>query len=825
MSKSIVQLTARNSAQVLACFDLVPGDYSIGRDSACSITLNSPDVSRKHALLTVSEDGCAIEDIGARFGTYIDGKQIVGKARVQSNQSFTLGRTTVELTPIVKQGVKNQPYSQSSQHERYEVSRQLAKGGMGEIYLALDRQLQKHVALKVMTPEVAENTDLAQRFTQEAMVLGRLDHPHIVPIHDLGVDAQGRNYYAMKFVRGTTLKEVLNGLRCGQASIVESYPLTRLLEVFSKVCDAVAYAHSKKIIHRDLKPANIMIGEFGEVMVMDWGIAKILNQPENKTTTSNLRNSSSGTQYGTVMGTPSFMAPEQAEGRLEEINEKTDIYSLGAILYNILTLHPPIKGNGRNPEVIEKIKSGKIVNPNTYTTSTTVLLHCPDLQVPEPLSAVAMQALSRRALDRYPDVHSLQREITAYTAGYAPKAEKAGLLRQLQLSVRRHSAFFTACSVIFLLTFAFAGHAYWSGQQQGKLASRYRAIAPQSHKLAGQLMKRGLFSEALSPSEMAAQLAPDKPTHWQRLARIQLALHYPSSALKSIEKAEKLTDEDAFTSQVKTLCERLTEEYGTEQLPLHALAKVFYWQRKRGMTIDARYTLRRIEIEKTNSWNTAQLAMKKMGLSGRIQRNQHGYLKINLAGTKTQDLSSLSRLPVYSLNLWQTPVRNLKALNQMPLRSLSLAYAPVENLSPLRGRPLRSLTIAYAPVKDLSPLKGAPLVYLHLSGTKTHDLSPLKDMPLKSLHLDRTPITDLKPLAGLPISELRLDGCKQLKDLTPLAQCSNLEVLILPRNHGNIEFLRNLPKLKILSYRYDNNPAKLEPASQFWRTRNMAARN
>ena len=155
---------------------------------------------------------------------------------------------------------------------------------------------------------------------------------------------------------------------------------------------------------------------------------------------------------------------------MEDINERTDIYSLGAILYNILTLHPPIKGSSTDPEVMEKIKSGSITPPclyNNQSTNTTVLLHCPDFQVPEPLSAVAMQALSREATGRYPDVHSLQREIAAFTAGYAPKAEKAGLLRQLQLSVRRHSALFAACSVIFVLTLTFAGHAYWSGQEQG----------------------------------------------------------------------------------------------------------------------------------------------------------------------------------------------------------------------------------------------------------------------------------------------------------------------------------------------------------------------
>ena len=189
-------------------FDPIPGDYPIGRDPACSIHLASPDVSRKHAQLTVTPEGCAIEDIGGRYGTLIDNRQIAGKVRVQPGQTITLGRTTLELTPLENNDTTEPSTEQPTQ--RYEIARQLAKGGMGEVYLALDHQLQRHVALKVMTPEIAANPDLSSRFTQEALVLGRLDHPHIVPIHDLGVDAQGRNYYAMKFVRGTTLKEVLH---------------------------------------------------------------------------------------------------------------------------------------------------------------------------------------------------------------------------------------------------------------------------------------------------------------------------------------------------------------------------------------------------------------------------------------------------------------------------------------------------------------------------------------------------------------------------------------------------------------------------------------
>jgi hypothetical protein len=825
MAEPVIQLVARKGDQVLANLGLEPGDYLIGRDPACPIAIDSPEISRKHAQLHIAHDHFTIEDVGGRFGTQLDGRQIVGAVTIQPGQTITLGRTSIVLHPIdPSQAIPN---PQPAQTERYERVHQLAKGGMGEVHLAFDHQLQRHVALKVMTPEVAASPELSARFTQEAIVLGRLDHPHIVPIHDLGSDAQGQNYYAMKFVRGTTLKEVLTGLRKGQSKIVDRYPLARLLEIFQKICDAVGNAHSKSIIHRDLKPANIMIGEFGEVMVMDWGIAKILNQPEATSATLPLC-TGSGTRYGTVMGTPSFMAPEQAEGRLDAINERTDIYSLGAILYNILTLRPPITGEGTNAELMERVKAGKITPPTVFNADTgnaAVLLHCPDRQIPEAVSAVAMQALAREPAHRYHDVSELQCEIAAYAAGYAPVAEHAGAFRQFRLTLRRNATLAAATSIIALLIIAFGVHAHWKNREQAETVAHFRQAAPASYQAAGQFMSHGRFKDALANAKLATELDPNTPEHWHRLARVQLALQKPADTLQALKRAEKIAGANKFTTQAGKFCEHLTGEHGAGKLPLHGMVKVCHWQHRRGMNMDVHFTLFMIEVEKTNAWQTARAEVKRLGLSGRLKRDAHGYLDLNFAGTKTSNLKPFARLPVNRLNLRQTQLEDLSALARMPLRELHLSYSPVRDLAPLRGRPLHTLTVAFTPVESIEPLAGTPLVHLILSSTRVKDLSPLAKMPLQTLHLDRTPITNLKPLAGLPIRELRLDGCEQLHDLTPLAQCTNLEVLTLPRKHGEIRFLKNLPKLKRISYHFDpRDPAKVEPAAQFWRTLSLASR-
>ena len=818
MAKPVIKLVAHKDDQVLASFGLEPGDYQIGRDPACEITLASPEISRHHAQLRVAADQITLEEVGGKFGTLIDGRQIVGAVSVQPGQVITLGRTTIELQSVESSA------NFSPNPERYERVRQLAKGGMGEVHLAFDRQLQRHVALKVMTPELAASPGLAARFTQEAIVLGRLDHPHIVPIHDLGTDAHGSSYYAMKFVRGVTLKDVLTGLRKGQTKIVERYPLARLLEIFLKICDAVGSAHSKGIIHRDLKPANIMIGEFGEVMVMDWGIAKILNEPETPAT-GTAPATTGGTRYGTVMGTPSFMAPEQAEGRLEAINERTDIYSLGAILYNILTLRPPIVREGPEADLIERVRAGQITPPLAYNEDVpdaAVLLHCPHRQIPEALSAVAMQALARDPARRYHDVPELQRDIVAYTAGYAPVAEHAGAFRQFRLTLRRNATLTAAASIIVLVILGFGIHAHFTQQQQAEQLAGFRQTAPISHQSAGRFMARGMFPDALTTARLATELNADIPEHWHRLARVQLALQNPAAARSALKQAGAA---DKFATQATPFCDDLVKEYGTGKLPLHGMAKVFHWQFRRSMNMDARYTLGQMAAEKTNAWQTAQAGMKRLGLSGRVNHDAHGYLDLNFAGTRTSNLKPFARLPVYRLNLWQTKVADLRPLAQMPLRELYLAYSPAVDLAPLRGRPLRALTLAYAPVENLEPLTGAPIAILKLSGTRVKNLSPLTKMPLQTLHLNGTPVTDLKPLAGLPLRELRLDGCEQLRDLTPLAQCTSLEVLTLPRAHGDIKFLKNLPKLKRISYFYDaRDPMKVEPAAQFWRTRKLAAR-
>lgn len=200
---------------------------------------------------------------------------------------------------------------------RYAFVKELGRGGMGAVYLAEDRELDRLVAIKVLnTPEATD--ELRARMIREAQIIARLEHPGIVPVHDAGALPDGRIFYAMKYVRGSRLDEYA----------AQGPSLNDRLRKFQAVCDAVAFAHAHGVIHRDLKPQNIMIGSFGEVLVMDWGVAKIRDDPHQSAVYN--------TSDGTVIGTRDYMSPEQARGEVE-IDERADIYSLGVVLKFLLT--------------------------------------------------------------------------------------------------------------------------------------------------------------------------------------------------------------------------------------------------------------------------------------------------------------------------------------------------------------------------------------------------------------------------------------------------------------------------------------------------------
>ncbi len=294
---------------------------------------------------------------------------------------------------------------------------EIARGGQGVIRKMFDQTLQRYVALKVMDRTLDDHPDLRERFLDEARITGQLDHPNIVPIYDI-VESETDVEFTMKLVEGETLSSRLKRRPPSGGGADE---LPRLLEIFLKVCDAIAFAHSRGVIHRDLKPSNIMIGEFGQVYVMDWGCAHIGGARRPSEQDESRPQRSVVDEPGTVIGTSAYMSPEQALGQLDAIDERTDVFGLGAVLYVILTGVSPYSG-ADDSEARSNARAAQVKHPAQASRGRTP---------PPELSAIAMRALAREKSDRYPSVTALHDDVERFLhrgAFFTPRPFPAGTL-------------------------------------------------------------------------------------------------------------------------------------------------------------------------------------------------------------------------------------------------------------------------------------------------------------------------------------------------------------------------------------------------------------
>ena len=333
-------------------------------------------------------------------------------------------RTDFPMPPPPSEATPKEPPlfgSRAAGAGRYRPLRFHAKGGLGEVIIAQDQELKRSVALKRIQVDHADHVDSRRRFVQEAEITGRLEHPGIVPVYGLVEGDDGRPCYAMRFIEGETLTEAIRKFHASGAAF-DQLPFRQLLQRFIAACNAIAYAHSKGVLHRDLKPSNIMLGPFGETLVVDWGLAKEiadwgLRSPESKETVSAPSTEVTGetgtflnaqgptaTQQGDVMGTPGYMSPEQARGDWDRLSPASDIYALGATLYQMLTNHTTV-GRGSWPELSERILAGDVPPPRSIVSG-----------VPAALEAVCMKALAREPSARFASALELAAELERWLA-------------------------------------------------------------------------------------------------------------------------------------------------------------------------------------------------------------------------------------------------------------------------------------------------------------------------------------------------------------------------------------------------------------------------
>ena len=354
--------------------------------------------------------------------------------------------------------------SATSEGQRFRILRPHARRGLGTVFVALDSELDREVALKQVLDERADDPTSRLRFVIEAQITGGLEHPGIVPVYGLGSYGDGRPYYAMRFIRGDSLKEAIERFHQWENTKIPSLPvvlpvgegqggaparapagsrdlaLRKLLRRFMDVCNAIEYAHSRGVIHRDIKPANIIVGKHGETLVVDWGLAKPMGRVEPGTKSDErllMRSSASGsaeTLPGSALGTPAYMSPEQAEGQLDRLGPRSDVYSLGATLYCLLTGQPPFAGDV--VDVIRAVQRGEFRPPRQL-----------DPSIDPALEAICKKAMAHRPEDRYASSRALADDLDRWMADLPVTAWREPLARRARRWTRRNRTAATSAAV------------------------------------------------------------------------------------------------------------------------------------------------------------------------------------------------------------------------------------------------------------------------------------------------------------------------------------------------------------------------------------------
>jgi serine/threonine-protein kinase len=419
---------------------------------------------------------------------------------------------------------------------RYRPLRLHAKGGLGEVHLAQDEELHRPVALKRIQDQHADHAEYRRRFLREAEIAALLEHPGVVPVHGLVHDANGQPAYAMRFVQGQTLQDAVSAYHAaaGQQEGVGGRRLTfrQLLGHFVAVCNTVAYAHSRGVLHRDLKPANILLGKYGETLVVDWGLAKVTTRTVATRADAEAAvptaedPSPDATGLGQVVGTPAYMSPEQAAGRWDVVGPASDVYSLGATLYHLLTGRAAFQGSS-TPEVLSKVQRGELLPPRQANPA-----------VPAELDAICRKAMARKPEDRYPTPLGLAEDVEHWLADEPVSAVRESRLSRLRRWGRRHRTLVWAGVALLLTCLVSLALGLWVVLQERAqtLAERdkalravqdYLTLVSESRLLnvpGMQPLRRELLETALKYYQQFASQYQDDPARQIEVAAAKLRL-------------------------------------------------------------------------------------------------------------------------------------------------------------------------------------------------------------------------------------------------------------------------------------------------------------
>jgi len=707
----------------------------------------------------------------------------------------------------------------------YVIGTELGRGALGRINSANQQVFDREVAVKRLLKDGLDH-DASLRFYAEAIITSQLEHPNIVPIHDLLADADGSLQLVMKRVEGVAWKDLLRPRRPEHAARAEQFAIDDHIEILLKVCDALAFAHGRGILHRDIKPENVMVGAYGEVLLMDWGCGIAFGKAEHHPIVPHID------EITQITGTPSYMAPEMALIRAPTIGPHSDVYQLGAVLYEVLTGTSPHRGK-TVLEVLTSAIQGPVIDPQ---------LAAPARFIPEELAAIALAALEKSPKRRIRTVQLFAERLRNYRShvqaivlvgtARGQLALASSQPRQADEALRKATSWAEQALEIW---------PNWSGAKTVLLDAR---LASASHAL-----QLGSHAQAISQAEAAASLAREleraeladnaeglarrarlamesQATRRSHLRLVQLALvvvavslvvvlasyagamHAEVAALKRQlhdPATQPLASDAPLGSMPTSAGAVVTTEQVLQEMSDHQWAAVSAALDSRisadpdplqtralraGVSmVDRQYAQARTACAQwlalaPGDGHAARLRDLLAGAADNTDLDPDASAQVAQIFTELQ-LPALAgafvvdpqhRLEVFRSRLdaaWPgmgaclTVDENGRLSASGAAWSATLARSHVTSLAALHGIPLAELDLSHTEVSDLTPLRGMPLETLNLTGTRVSDLSVLRGMPLYELDIGQTPVADLAPLAGAPLHVL-IAAHSAIRDGTPL---------------------------------------------------------
>ncbi|MCH2209602.1 MAG: protein kinase [Lentisphaerales bacterium] len=655
--------------------------------------------------------------------------------------------------------------------ERYKDLHFYKSGGSKVIYKAYDEMTGRTVALAQLRNE--SKSVQIDSFLREARLNALLQHPNIVPVYDVGL-LDEQPFFCMKFIAGNSLEEILQDLDKKDEAMCQRFSLSDLIDIFLKICDAMAYAHSNGILHLDLKPENIRIDRFGDVLICDWGLSAVIDEMDeindqfgsledyslNKNDLQNM------TIDGYIKGTPGYMAPEQTGQSSHRKSIATDTYALGAVLYSILTFRAPFAGSVE--EILQKTAKGDFPPPSQVRT-----------EVPTRLEAICLKAMKNQQEERYQSSEELQQDILAYRNGYLTTAEETTFIKLFTLFIKRNkivSAVVTA-SLFLLFAFAIIFIHHLEQSRDEALAAKDQALSAKNEaiNLAERLQKekeentkRGKilsaqfikkyeksfddyeFSDALIFINSAVRLDPQNKQVWLAKAQLHCMRFQFKKSLAAYEKASKKDLLYELADQYRNAPEKIDTEFKIDIIGEFAKKNGFgfptgtfvHWQIYSQMDIDERikFAIGMLKIFNPNS-PTIEFNFDK--------ETAH----LDISGNKEMIWAYvLQNFPAKSINLSNTPSYTFQIVGEIPLQELNAESTRVKKLDKLQTQNLRTLNIAKTKITNLDILSSSPLQTLDIRHLQISSLEPLRQMKfLRSLIVSPKQFSKER-LTGLPKS-------------------------------------------------------------------------